>query len=82
MWAVQEVQGGKGGSQGASPYLLQAVQADSHHTALRKGLINNRGLPEEPWTELDIERLLLDLAALDSNNFVHSTIAPTDLTGE
>ena len=55
--------------------LIGAAYAEQGGAALRRraelarALLTQRSLPAQPWPEADIEALLADLAAMDSNNF-------------
>ena len=53
-------------------YLHQAEGACEPLSHAVRCLLAQRRLPEHGWRERDVERLLADLAALDSNNFARS----------
>ena len=50
-------------------YIRQGAQAFNNRARLVTSLLSHRRLPQEPWACACIESLLLDLAAMDSNNF-------------
>ena len=53
----------------SAAYVDQGVQELQTLSKGAKALLSTRRLPEEGWSEAAIERLLADLASMDSNNF-------------
>jgi O-phospho-L-seryl-tRNASec:L-selenocysteinyl-tRNA synthase len=54
-------------------YLQQGLQALKARQNLVKTLLSNRKLPEEGWDDQSIEKLLQELALMDSNNFLRNS---------
>jgi len=52
-----------------SGYVSQGLNALRTHDKALKHLIEQRRLPERGWSELDIERCVNELSAMDTNNF-------------
>uniref|UniRef100_A0A0G4HB06 O-phosphoseryl-tRNA(Sec) selenium transferase n=1 Tax=Chromera velia CCMP2878 TaxID=1169474 RepID=A0A0G4HB06_9ALVE len=50
-------------------YADQAAQARTSRAKKVTCLLTQRRIPEEPWTEAEVETFLHELAAMDSNNF-------------
>ena len=50
-------------------YVEQGAVSLRRREALVKVLLTQRALPAEGWDEAAVEALLLDLSAMDSNNF-------------
>ena len=50
-------------------YVAQGADALKSFDNLVTVLLSQRNLPDEGWSDGDIERLLLQLSAMDSNNF-------------
>jgi O-phospho-L-seryl-tRNASec:L-selenocysteinyl-tRNA synthase len=53
-------------------YVQQGLQGIASRHRLFKTLLSSRELPERGWDDLNIELLLAELAAMDSNNFPHN----------
>ncbi|OQR96216.1 o-phosphoseryl-tRNA(Sec) selenium transferase-like [Achlya hypogyna] len=53
-------------------YIRQGADALRSHEKKLTSLLAQRRLPEHGWDDLSIQRLLGDLAQMDSNNFVHN----------
>jgi len=54
----------------SSSYVRQADEATKRQSKLFSQLLSNRKLPTDGWNEHTIESFLLELAQLDSNNFL------------
>jgi O-phospho-L-seryl-tRNASec:L-selenocysteinyl-tRNA synthase len=50
-------------------YIRQGSQSLQQRAKLVKSLLSHRRIPQEPWSDANIEALLLELSAMDSNNF-------------
>jgi hypothetical protein len=54
---------------GGATYVEQARQQENAHDARVKHLLQHGKLPQEGWSDIAIESLLLHLSRMDSNNF-------------
>jgi O-phospho-L-seryl-tRNASec:L-selenocysteinyl-tRNA synthase len=50
-------------------YIRQGAQSLQQRAKLVKSLLSHRRIPQEPWSDANVEALLLELSAMDSNNF-------------
>ncbi|KAA0161725.1 hypothetical protein FNF31_03668 [Cafeteria roenbergensis] len=53
-------------------YVRQGRQSLAQRSRLLRELLACRTVPARGWDEMDVERLLLELSAMDSNNFIGS----------
>eukprot|EP01105_Mastigella_eilhardi_P017269 TRINITY_DN3971_c0_g1_i5.p1 TRINITY_DN3971_c0_g1~~TRINITY_DN3971_c0_g1_i5.p1 ORF type:complete len:356 (+),score=64.72 TRINITY_DN3971_c0_g1_i5:7-1074(+) len=56
----------------SAAYVEQAAQARKQREAQLKTLLSQRGMPEHGWSEGMIDSLMMDLANMDSNNFIQN----------